>query len=104
MTTDLRIALAHGGTFLVAQNSQYIEWWYKNGDKGKQHYAIEYETGNKHVKSLFYVDFVIRMKNGHVYLFDTETYRKKRFSLLCIRVNFCILKRTKMQGDKNRRK
>lgn len=57
----------------LEQNSQYIEWWYKNGDKGKQHYAIEYETGNKHVKSLFYVDFVIRMKNGHVYLFDTKS-------------------------------
>lgn len=24
-------------------------------------------------KSLFYVDFVIRMKNGHVYLFDTKS-------------------------------
>ena len=23
--------------------------------------------------SLFYVDFVIRMKNGHVYLFDTKS-------------------------------
>lgn len=57
----------------LEQNSQYIDWWYKNGDKGKQHYAIEYETGNKHVKSLFYVDFVIRMKNGHVYLFDTKS-------------------------------
>ena len=57
----------------LEQNSQYIDWWYKNGDKGKQHYAIEYETGDKHVKSLFYVDFVIRMKNGHVYLFDTKS-------------------------------
>ena len=57
--------------FLEA-NSQYIDWWYKNGDKGKQHYAIEYlqEEG---AKALFYVDFVIRMKNGHIYLFDTKS-------------------------------
>lgn len=46
----------------LEEYSQWIDWWYKNGDKGKQHYAIAYG------KSLFYVDFVIRMKNGHVYL------------------------------------
>lgn len=57
----------------LEQNSQYIDWWYKNGDKGKQHYAIEYTTGDEQIKSLFYVDFVIRMKNGHVYLFDTKS-------------------------------
>lgn len=58
--------------FLEA-NSQYIEWWYKNGDKGKQHYAIEYLQGEEGAKALFYVDFVIRMKNGHIYLFDTKS-------------------------------
>lgn len=58
--------------FLEA-NSQYIDWWYKNGDKGKQHYAIEYLQGEERSKALFYVDFVIRMKNGHIYLFDTKS-------------------------------
>lgn len=57
----------------LEQNSPYIDWWYKNGDKGKQHYAIEYNAGAEQVKSLFYVDFVIRMKNGHIYLFDTKS-------------------------------
>lgn len=56
----------------LEQNSQYIDWWYKNGDKGKQHYAIEYTIGDEQVKSPFYVDFIIRMKNGHIYLFDTK--------------------------------
>lgn len=48
-----------------------IDWWYKNGDEGKQHYAIPYtkKTGEK---SLFYVDYVIRMKNGQIFLFDTK--------------------------------
>lgn len=58
--------------FLEA-NSQYIDWWYKNGDRGKQHYAIEYLQGEERSKALFYVDFVIRMKNGHIYLFDTKS-------------------------------
>lgn len=56
----------------LEQNSNYIDWWYKNGDKGRQHYAIEYEQadGSKHP---FYVDFVIRLKNGKVMLFDTKS-------------------------------
>lgn len=58
--------------FLEA-NTQYIDWWYKNGDKGKQNYAIEYNKGQGGAKSPFYVDFVIRMKNGHIYLFDTKS-------------------------------
>ena len=64
--------------FLEA-NSQYIDWWYKNGDKGKQHYAIEYlqEEG---AKALFYVDFVVRMKNGHIYLFDTKSAGSDMFA------------------------
>ncbi|MCD8202788.1 MAG: DEAD/DEAH box helicase family protein [Prevotella sp.] len=55
----------------LERNSQYIDWWYKNGDKGRQHFAIPYGEGKD--KSLFYVDFIIRMKNGHVYLFDTKS-------------------------------
>ena len=53
-------------------NKDYIDWWYKNGDEGKQHYSIPYEDSQK-VKRLFYVDFVVRMKNGQVFLFDTKT-------------------------------
>lgn len=58
--------------FLEA-NVQYIDWWYKNGDNGKANYAIEYHKGQGGEKALFYVDFVIRMKNGHIYLFDTKS-------------------------------
>ena len=56
----------------LEENKEYIDWWYKNGDEGKQHYSIPYEasTGDK---SLFYVDFIIRMKNGQIFLFDTKS-------------------------------
>jgi type III restriction enzyme len=57
--------------FLEA-NKEYIDWWYKNGDEGKQHYSIPYDN-TKGEKSLFYVDFIIRMKNGQVFLFDTKS-------------------------------
>ena len=49
-----------------------IDWWYKNGDEGKQHYAIPYTTMGG-TQGLFYVDFVIRMKNGQIFLFDTKS-------------------------------
>lgn len=64
----------------LEQNEQYIDWWYKNGDNGKQHYAIEYSTDNENGKSLFYVDFIIRMKNGHIYLFDTKSAGSDAFA------------------------
>lgn len=57
----------------LEENTEYIDWWYKNGDNGKHNYAIEYLKGKDGEKSLFYVDFVIRMKNGHIYLFDTKS-------------------------------
>lgn len=57
--------------FLESQK-EYIDWWYKNGDSGKQNYAVPY-TDIDGDKSLFYVDFVIRLKNGKVFLFDTKT-------------------------------
>ena len=53
-------------------NRASIDWWYKNGDKGREHYAIAY-TNSQGERSLFYVDFVIRMKDGQVFLFDTKT-------------------------------
>lgn len=56
----------------LENNSEYIDWWYKNGDKGREHYAVEFinGAGEKHP---FYVDFVIRLKNGKIMLFDTKT-------------------------------
>ena len=56
----------------LESHADSIDWWYKNGDEGKQHYSVPYvmENGDK---SLFYVDFIVRMKNGQVFLFDTKS-------------------------------
>ena len=59
-------------TKFLESNTSHIDWWYKNGDSGKQNYAIPY-TDTTGDKSLFYVDFVIRLKNGKIFLFDTKT-------------------------------
>ena len=49
-----------------------VDWWYKNGDEGKQHFAVPY-TDSTGRKRCFYVDFIIRLKNGTICLFDTKT-------------------------------
>jgi len=63
--------------FLEA-NNEHIEWWYKNGDAGKEHFAVPYikQVDEKLERpSLFYVDFVIKFKSGKIGLFDTKTKR-----------------------------
>ena len=54
------------------EHKEYIDWWYKNGDNGRDHYAIAY-TKRDGSQSLFYVDFIIRMKSGRILLFDTKS-------------------------------
>jgi type III restriction enzyme len=55
-------------------NEPYIEWWYKNGDNGKEHFAIPYNNLQDELR-LFYVDFVVKFKSGSIGLFDTKTKR-----------------------------
>lgn len=56
----------------LEKNSEFIDWWYKNGDKGRQHFAVGY-TDAAGIARPFYVDFIIRLKNGDVMLFDTKS-------------------------------
>ena len=62
----------HFARWLDAQR-EMVDWWYKNGDEGKQHFAVPYTTQNKRNRC-FYVDFIIRLKNGTICLFDTKTH------------------------------
>ena len=57
--------------FLEAHNES-IEWWYKNGDSGRDNFSIVYED-KKERKASFYVDFIIKLRNGLICLFDTKT-------------------------------
>ena len=56
----------------LEQNDDCIDWWYKNGDSGKDNFSIVYD-GIEKKKKPFYVDFVIRMNDGTICLFDTKT-------------------------------
>ena len=59
-------------TDYLEENTKYIDWWYKNGDEGMTNYSIPYRD-NLGTKSLFYVDFIIRLKDGRIFLFDTKS-------------------------------
>ncbi len=56
----------------LEKNKQYFEWWYKNGENAKEHFAVPY-IDYLNVQRLFYPDFVIKGINGTTWLFDTKT-------------------------------
>ena len=47
-----------------------IEWWYKNGESDAKHFAIPYD--DKDTNRAFYVDWIVKYKNGKIGLFDTK--------------------------------
>ncbi len=57
--------------FLII-NEMQIDWWYKNGDQGKENFAVPYQDSHGDLR-LFYVDFVVKFKSGKLGLFDTKT-------------------------------
>lgn len=56
----------------LEKNKQHLEWWYKNGDKNKEDFAVTYQDREGTTRG-FYVDYVIKLKKGAIALFDTKT-------------------------------
>ena len=51
------------------ENAPSIEWWFKNGDRDATFFAVSYDNGEK---KPFYVDFIVKLKDGRIGLFDTK--------------------------------
>ncbi len=49
-----------------------IDWWFKNGNQGKEYFAIKYFNSVNDREALFYPDFIIRFKNGKIGIFDPK--------------------------------
>lgn len=49
-----------------------IEWLYKNGDAGQQYLSIVYKDGFTGKQWLFYPDYILKMKNGDVWIIETK--------------------------------
>lgn len=56
----------------IDRQNEVIEWWYKNANSGNMHFAVKY-TDIEGEPRCFYVDYIIKLKNGTICLFDTKT-------------------------------
>ena len=50
--------------------SNKVEWWFKNGDRDAVFFAVPYKIGKDVMP--FYVDFIVKLKDGRIGLFDTK--------------------------------
>ncbi len=55
--------------FLESKKSE-IEWWFKNGVGMGTYFAVLYKENS--VDEVFYVDWIVKYKNGKIGLFDTK--------------------------------
>ena len=58
-------------TNYLESKTDEIEWWYKNGENDAKHFAIPYD--DKGTNRAFYIDWIVKYKNGKVGLFDTKS-------------------------------
>ena len=53
----------------LLDKSEKVEWWFKNGDRDTTFFAVPYDDN----KTPFYVDFIIKFKDGKIGLFDPHS-------------------------------
>jgi len=53
------------------EKSDQIEWWFKNGDRDATFFAVPYIENDD--QKPFYVDFIVKFKDGKIGLFDTKS-------------------------------
>ncbi len=51
---------------------EHIKWWYKNGDSGRDYFALKYDNTREKMERLFYPDWIFKFKDGRVGIFDTK--------------------------------
>ena len=49
-----------------------VDWWFKNGETESKYFAVSY-TDENGLERAFYVDFIVKFKNGTTGLFDTKS-------------------------------
>jgi type III restriction enzyme len=56
----------------IDSKTKHIDWWFKNGNQGKDYFAIKYFNNIDNKDDLFYPDWIIRFKNSKIGIFDTK--------------------------------
>ena len=60
----------------MLEDSERIEWWYKNGEGKQRYFAISYETKDEETRQTklanFYPDYIVRYTDGRIGIYDTK--------------------------------
>jgi len=59
-------------TEILENKKNNVEWWFKNGESEIKYFAVHYKDIDK-IDRAFYVDFIIKSKDGRIGLFDTKS-------------------------------
>lgn len=54
------------------EEMENVVWWHKNGDSGREYFAIKYFDTFSNKEALFYPDFIVKLKNWKVLIVDTK--------------------------------
>ena len=57
----------------LLDTSKKVDFWFKNGDRDQTYFSVPYQEGKQ--INLFYLDFIVKFKNGKIGLFDTKSGR-----------------------------
>lgn len=56
----------------IDSKTKEVKWWFKNGDYGRNYFAIKYFNTEDQKEALFYPDWIIKFVDGRVGIFDTK--------------------------------
>jgi type III restriction enzyme len=63
----------------LLEDSDKVEWWYKNGEAQQQYFALSYQTIDEETKltklANFYPDYIVRYSDGSIGIYDTKAGR-----------------------------
>lgn len=76
MTVDGLRSISERLFEIHCENRDDIEWIYKNGDTGQQYMSIVYLQGMSS-QLLFYPDYIVKKKNGEVWIIETKGGEQK---------------------------
>ena len=74
-----------------------VEWWFKNGERDATFFAVPYEEREE---KLFYLDFIVKCKDGRIGLFDTKSGFTQRLAESKAQGLFDYIKSENKKGKK----
>ena len=58
------------------ENSEKVDWFYKNGDSGQNYLSIVYYNYLSKKQKLFYPDYIVKLKDGSIWIIEAKGGQK----------------------------